>query len=282
MEPRLRNKYSPASRYSNHTYESMLHSYQQAKVLLRSESRPKSRMDTEESSAPKYLQMMETFDSMVQSFENPEILNASYEDRSRNRSQGHKSPRIMFISKARIKVKPKNEKSAKQTHFPPSRRFKYCLDTEETVGPGSYFKQVKNESPSFKFSSSPRMEDSISHKLAEFSKFLGFQTPSTRDHLERNIQFVCTNKQATKTYIQNRAKINKEKVEQVLHQKQKITLDRLNSKRKQTYQKFQRFEWRQRKEEFVQVRRSLSNLTVICGMSFLLIIKLQSWRVISN
>ena len=79
-----------------------------------------------------------------------------------------------------------------------------------------------------------------------------------------------------------RAKINKEKVEQVLHQKQKITLDKLNTKREQMYQKFQRFEWRQRKDEFVQVRRSWSDLTVVCAMSFVLIKKLQSWRVRSN
>lgn len=282
MEHRVRNNYSPASRYTNHRYESQLISYKQDKVLKRSESRPKSRMDTEESSAPKYLQMMDTFDSMVQSFENPEILNRSYEDRSRNRSSGNRTPYIIFSSKFRIKVKPKHNKSATKTHFPPSRRFKYNLDSEEKVGPGSYFKPVKNESPSFKFSSSPRMRDSVSHRMAEFSRILRSQTPSTTDHLERNIQFACTNKEAMVTSIQMRAKINKEKVEHVLHQKQKIILDKLNCKREQIYQKFQRFEWRQRKEEFVQVRRSWSDLTVVCAMSFVLIQRLQSWRVRSN
>lgn len=282
MEPRLRNKYSPVSRYSNHKYESLLIYHKKDKVLRRSESRPKSRMDTEESSAPKYLQMMQTFDSMVQSFENPEILNTSYEDRSRNQTQPHKTPCIVFSSKLRIKRRANNEKSATKTHFPPSRRFKNYLDNEETMGPGSYFKPVTNISPSFKFSSSPRMEDSVSHRMAEFSRILRSQTPSAKDHLERNIQFACINKEAMMNSIHRRAKINKEKVEHVLHQKQKIILDKLTSKQERIYQKFQKFEWRKRKEEFVQVRRSWSDLSVICAMSFVLFIKLQSWRVTSN
>lgn len=280
MESLLQINYSPISRYSISKYDNASTSYHHDRIVIGNTLRAKSRISTsEENTAPRYIHMLGTFDNMLETFDHTETPHKS-EEKVRVHteiSQRSKTPTITYNTNLKIHLNHNNKKS--KFNFPLSRRFKNCLDQEETVGPGSYFKPVKNDSPSFRFPSSPRMRDSISHKMAEYSRVLKSQKFSNIDHLERNKLFTSYNREAVIYNIQSRAKKNREKAEFVLSKKRRITLDTINSKRDHIHQKCQRYDWRLRKDEFIKVRKSWSDLVVISAISLILSAKIQSWRV---
>lgn len=277
MESPFRRKGSPISSYGISKHEKTSVSFYLNTVIRKSVPRPKSHMSNKEGNAtPKYIHMLDTFDNMIETFDHGDNIPKS-DAKSRiltEPSQRSKSPNSAHFN---IKNRPNRIKS--KLNFPLSRRFKNYPDYGELVGPGSYFKPLKNESPSFIFPSSSRMSDSIAHKLAEYSRVLRSPTPPSIDHLERNKVSASFNKEAIISNIQFRAKQKKEKMEHVISQKQRLTIDKQNFKRDHINQKLKRYEWRIRKGEFNQMRKSLSNLVVISAMSFIISIKIQSWLV---
>lgn len=245
--------------------------------------------------SPNYLlnSMINKVEIMVDEYQKVRNIESKSSQRAEHKHTKHRplvsSPSHFSIIE-QLSRKLKEDKAPITTSYLASARFKQSGESFEKVGPGSYKVDFSGsvKSPAYRFPSANRMDNSFEHKLAGklyteyniFFKTTDFES-KTIDFIDKNKTTQSFTKESNLTNLKRKARVRTAKAEKAIETKRKYFQSKMLTKRENLEDKFRKYEWRIKREEFMQVKQTWWKTIMIHGISTISLNKIRRYNVIS-